>query len=206
MKTLERTTEAIRSRILDAAFARFGKYGMGKTTMAEIAADCDMSAGNLYRYYENKAEIAAECAARCLDQTENLLRNVLRKQKLSPGKRLEQFVLQILHHKYEQFSDQPRIFELLAFISEKRWDLVSRSLEVQRSLMAEILAEGNRSGEFDIPDILSTARMIQAATVKFNAPHFMNIFSLRELEQEARGVVRLLIRGLAKVDGRKRGR
>jgi len=197
MKTLTQATEETRNRILDAAFARFGKYGMGKTTMAEIAAECGMSAGNLYRYYENKAEIAAECAARCLGQTENLLRNILRNRKLSPGKCLEQFVLQALRCKYEQFSDQPQIFELLAFISEKRWDLVSRSLEVQRSLIAEILAEGNRTGEFNIPDILTAAHMIQVATLKFNAPHFMNVFSLQELEREARGVVRLLIRGLA---------
>lgn len=54
--------ESIKTQILDAAMNRFARFGFGKTTMAEIAKECDMSAGNLYRYYENKAEIAAGCA------------------------------------------------------------------------------------------------------------------------------------------------
>ena len=58
MKLAEETTEAIKHDILDKAFLRFGRFGFGKTTMAEIAKDCDMSAGNLYRYFDNKKEIA----------------------------------------------------------------------------------------------------------------------------------------------------
>ena len=45
-------TEEIRTQILDAAEARFRTYGFGKTTMAEIASDIDMSTANLYRYFE----------------------------------------------------------------------------------------------------------------------------------------------------------
>ena len=33
-----------------AAKKRFTHFGYGKTTMAEVAADCDMSPGNLYRF------------------------------------------------------------------------------------------------------------------------------------------------------------
>ena len=35
-------------RILEAASDRFLHYGYGKTTMSEIAKDCNMSTGNLY--------------------------------------------------------------------------------------------------------------------------------------------------------------
>ena len=68
MKLTEETTEEIKHNILDKAFARFGHFGFGKTTMAEIAKDCEMSAGNLYRYFENKKEIGAGCAKRCMQQ------------------------------------------------------------------------------------------------------------------------------------------
>ena len=47
MKRLGKTVDEIKNQILDAAFARFGQYGLGKTTMAEIAKDCDMSAALL---------------------------------------------------------------------------------------------------------------------------------------------------------------
>lgn len=198
MRTLEKTADEIKSHILDAAFIRFGRYGIGKTTMAEIAKDCDMSAGNLYRYYENKTEIGAECARRCFSQKEKLLREVLRRPNLTASQRLEVFVLETLHYIFGEFSKQPLLFELVMFISRERMDLVERHMGVQRSLIAEILAEGNKSGEFDATDVLTAAGMIQAATMKFNAPHFMNMFPLDQLEREAKGVVGLLIRGLAK--------
>lgn len=198
MKTLDKTTDEIKNEILDAAFARFGQYGFGKTTMAEIARDCDMSAGNLYRYYEGKAEIVAGCSERCFAQKEELLRDVLRRPGLSASQRLEAFVLETLRHIFDQFSQQPRLFELVAFISEERMDLVDGHLKMQCSLLAEILAEGNKVGEFDIPDVLFTAEMIQAATMKFSAPHFMNMFPFERMEKEAKGVVQLIVTGLTK--------
>ncbi|MDX1581758.1 MAG: helix-turn-helix domain-containing protein, partial [Alphaproteobacteria bacterium] len=47
-----------REQIIESAAERFQKYGYGKTNVAEIAADCCMSPGNLYRYFRNKADIA----------------------------------------------------------------------------------------------------------------------------------------------------
>ena len=53
---------ATRDRILHAAMTRIKHYGYGKTTMAEIAADCDMSPGNIYRFYEAKIDLAEAMA------------------------------------------------------------------------------------------------------------------------------------------------
>jgi AcrR family transcriptional regulator len=57
MKLAEETTEETKNNILDKAYLRFCHFGFGKTTMAEISEDCEMSAGNLYRYFENKKKI-----------------------------------------------------------------------------------------------------------------------------------------------------
>ena len=51
-----------RDRILHAAMARIKHYGYGKTTMAEIASDCCMSPGNIYRFFEAKIDIAEAMA------------------------------------------------------------------------------------------------------------------------------------------------
>jgi hypothetical protein len=78
--------------------------------------------------------------------------------------------------------------------------LVASHLKVQQSLIAEILAEGNRTGDFSVPDVLGTARAFLAATTKFITPtsHILGAFELKELENEAREVVQLLVQGLAK--------
>ncbi|MBT5470191.1 MAG: TetR/AcrR family transcriptional regulator [Nitrospina sp.] len=196
MKLAQETTEATKHDILDKAFARFGHYGFGKTTMAEIAKDCDMSAGNLYRYFENKKEIGAGCARRCMQQKLELVREIVRNKKLNPSKKLQRFTLDILDYMHQQFADQPALMELVDFISRERWDIVQQYMDQERSLLSEILSEGNRSGDFNIPDVLETAKWIQASLIKFIAPRYMDAFPLKELRKEASGVTALLIEGL----------
>jgi AcrR family transcriptional regulator len=198
MKIAEQISEEIKNQILDAAFERFGRYGIGKTTMVEIAKDCDMSAGNLYRYYPNKKEIAAGCAGRCMRAAEDLWREILKQPELSPAERLTTIVLEKLNYLHQQFSDHPPLFELVMYISGERGDLVGSHMKVLQSLVAEILAEGNRTGDFNVPDVVGTARAFLAATTKFITPHFMGGLELKESEKEARQVVQLLVQGLAK--------
>ncbi len=195
---MEKTVDEVRNQILDAAFARFGQYGLGKTTMAEIAKDCDMSAGNLYRYYPNKADIGAACAMRCFNEMDALLRDIIKRPGLTATEKLKTFVLEKFYHVYEQFSEQPKLYELVMYIQQEKFDIIQARLKGQQSLLAEILAEGNRSGEFDVSDILETASLIQAAVTIFNAPHFINSYPFEKLEDEAKGVVDLLVRGLGK--------
>ena len=59
MPTIQ-TTDKLdpREAILRAAADRILHYGYNKTTMSEIAADCGMSAGNIYRFYPSKIDIA----------------------------------------------------------------------------------------------------------------------------------------------------
>jgi AcrR family transcriptional regulator len=46
-----------RTRILDAAEVCFVRNGFHRTTMQDVAAECGMSAGNLYRYFPSKDAI-----------------------------------------------------------------------------------------------------------------------------------------------------
>ena len=198
MRLAEETTAEIKHNILDKAFARFGRFGFGKTTMAEIAKDCDMSPGNLYRYFENKKEIGAGCARRCMQQKLELVREVVRNHRLKPEKKLQAFALEVLEYMHQQFSDQAALMELVDFISRERWDIVAQYMDQERALLSEILSEGNRCGDFNIPDVLETAKWIQAALIKFISPRYMDAFTLDELRKEAIGVTIMLAEGLKK--------
>ena len=55
-------TDDTRTMILHAAVERILHYGYSKTTMAEIARDCNMSAGNIYRFFASKLDIAEAMA------------------------------------------------------------------------------------------------------------------------------------------------
>jgi TetR/AcrR family transcriptional regulator, repressor for uid operon len=57
-----------RSRILDAAEACFARDGFHRTTMQDVAAECGMSQGNLYRYFPSKDAIVIGLTDRDRDE------------------------------------------------------------------------------------------------------------------------------------------
>lgn len=61
-KVSEQHLEARKQQIVDAAFQCFARKGFHPTTMQEICAEADLSAGAVYRYFESKqAIIASAC-------------------------------------------------------------------------------------------------------------------------------------------------
>ena len=196
MSAGDSTTEDIKDLILKKAIDRFVRYGFGKTTMVEIARDCGMSAGNLYRYFESKFDIGVGVAQGYIAQAEQNLKDVMQRPGLKPGQRLEAFVLEKLKFMHSHIIEQSNVQDLVNYILEERWDLVERHRDVQNGFVSEILAEGNRSGEFKVSDVDQTANVIYAMTTKFRLPHFIKNVTLEDLEQEAKAVVALMIRGL----------
>jgi len=190
--------EDLRVQILDAAVERFQTYGYGKTTMAEIAKDSKMSAANLYRYFKNKQDIAAACASRCMSDQQDILRDLVRQEFPSAAEKLRAFVIASLKSTHQMYVDQPKINELVEFIASERQELVHMKIQRQNALITEILLQGNQSGEFDIQDVVLTARAVQNALVKFNVPIFMALHPIDEFIVMAHEVVDLLLQGLSK--------
>lgn len=192
----ETSADNIRTGILDAAEARFQIYGLNKTTMAEIAHDMDMSASNLYRYFKNKQDIAAACACRCINAQLALLREVVRTHGLSAAKKLERCTLEMLRHTWETAHNQPRINELVNHVILEHGDLVHNKERESCSLLTEVLAQGNESGEFEVSDVMTTAETVYAALKMFHVPIFMSLYTHEELKSRAQDVVALLVSGL----------
>ncbi|MEQ1783280.1 MAG: helix-turn-helix domain-containing protein, partial [Hyphomonadaceae bacterium] len=55
-----------KSRILDTALALFNERGVANVTTNHIAEALNMSPGNLYYHFRNKAEIVRELFARIM--------------------------------------------------------------------------------------------------------------------------------------------
>ena len=194
------TQEAVKSQIIEVAQARFSRYSFGKTTMAEIAKDCNMSAANLYRYFESKEDIAVEIGNQCLCSKEAVLREVLKRPGLSAAERFEAFIVANLHYVYKLFSEQPHLSEIVETICHQNLDSMKIHKETYLQLLAQVLVEGNQRGEFDVQDIPGTREMIQNAVIKFSYPPVMmhEGLSLEELESQAKALSKLILRGLAK--------
>jgi AcrR family transcriptional regulator len=190
--------EEIQQRILQAAEARFQQYGYNKTTMAEIARDCDMSAANLYRYFENKLAIGAALARNCLNKDIENLKNIVLDKQLSPLDKLEKFVLATLDFTHRQWSETPRLNEMVTAICHERMDIVDQHVQNKQALLITLLKEGNQQGSFEVADPEVTAEAILTATTLFDVPLLMPLFSHEAFERKAKNLVSLVLNGLLK--------
>jgi len=191
-------SEDLRQQILDAAENRFRVYGYGKTTMAEIAGDVSMSAANLYRYFKNKQDIAAECACQCMSQRVDKLREIIRVPGLTAVEKLHAFVQGVVEHALEGSEKQPKINEMIDDIARDHAQIVHRDTDAQCALIAEILAFGNQTGEFEVDDLIGTSKTVFTTLTLFEVPSFVPMYTPEQFVSMAKGVVDLLIKGLAK--------
>jgi len=187
----------IRDRIMAAALARFRHYGYNKTTMAEIAADSGMSTANIYRYFENKQEMACLCVGNCIrdriEQVETASNNV----QLNARDRLRAFVQTLLQNCHDTYSRDVKIHELVMVITNEHPDIIHNKIARLQAQIEKILTSGNTAGEFNITDIPTTARAIYSSIAIFDIPFSINFYSLEEFQKRANEVVDLILDGLA---------
>lgn len=191
-------TEETRRRILAAASERFTQYGYNKTTMAEIAEDCDMSAANLYRFFKNKLDIGANLACNCLDTELSETKEIVHQTQRTAAERLHDAVLQILTYTHGQWANNPRMNEMVNAICDARMDIVDQYKREQHALLVKLLEDGIENGEFSVTDVHDTAVAILTAITAFSLPLLMPMYSFDTFKERAESVVRLLLTGLTK--------
>ncbi|MFN8948331.1 MAG: TetR/AcrR family transcriptional regulator [Alphaproteobacteria bacterium] len=188
--------DTVRGNILEAARKRFLHYGYAKTTMAEIASDCSMSPGNLYRYFPGKLDIAEAICTEAGEYAVARLREVTRRPSRTARERLRDFLFAAMKLTYDQLEYDKQVFEMARVVASERPQFANRILALNRALLSEILAAGNASSEFFIEDVIFTAEMLQSATMKFRYPQLHSKLPYEKLERELDGVVNLLLNGL----------
>src|SRR5215471_15858675 len=104
--------ESIREQIVDAAKKRFSHFGYAKTTMAEVAADCSMSPGNLYRFFPGKLDIAESIATEDYERHLDHLRKIVRAPEKSARDRLHELLFEELRRTFHKLEKDPRAYEM----------------------------------------------------------------------------------------------
>jgi len=185
--------DEIATQILEAASCRFLHYGYGKTTMSEIAKDCNMSTGNLYRYFPSKLDIA-EMFVRVLRREQVVkLRTVLEASERTPAEHLRDFFLLKFKISYERFHDKPKAFELSAELLSQRPKVALEWKSAEGRVLEEILRMGVADGSFALDDVKMTAKTLQDTSYRFTSPAVFHEGEYDELAVELNGVIDLAL-------------
>ncbi len=189
---------ATRDRILNAAMTRIKHYGYGKTTMAEIAADCAMSPGNIYRFFEAKIDIAEAMARKHYSEEQARMAAIARKKDLPVDKRLRDMFLVRMRDNYNLVAENAKILEVAEVLAKERPLFFNECLAQDRVVLGALIEEGVEAGVFAASDDVDyTAEMVQASLAKFGFPQLFSQLTLPKLERELDGVLSLILTGLA---------
>lgn len=186
-----------RLQILHAAVERILHYGYSKTTMAEIARDCNMSAGNIYRFFASKLDIA-EAMAHKFNEESYLTFAKIVARKETAGNRLRELFHYELARSYSAIEDEAKILEVAEVLGRERPLYMNDKLAKERVFLVQILEAGVQSGEFrTLSNPHEVAEMWQSALMKFRFPQLFSKLTLPKLQREIDGVMDLLLAGLS---------
>ncbi|MEZ5945535.1 MAG: TetR/AcrR family transcriptional regulator [Hyphomonas sp.] len=190
-------TPDTRQQILEAAMQRIKHYGYGKTTMSEIAKDCGMSAGNIYRFFASKLDIA-EAMARKFNAEMYQSYAAIAREKTPAPERLRKYFDFSMRHTFDTIEQEAKILEVAEVLSEERPLFFNEQMAQERVYLVQVLEDGMRDGVFrrlDRPE--ETAEFMQAALMKFRFPQLFSHLTLPKLKRELDGVLDLLLAGLS---------
>jgi AcrR family transcriptional regulator len=122
--------DARRGQILDAAAACFAQHGFHATTMQQICAAADLSAGAVYRYFPSKEEIIATLCEREFERAAAL---IVAAQDAQSFDQALAALLQVFFAEFETFAGCGNALDL------ELWAEASRNAEV-RALCQRLMA------------------------------------------------------------------
>ena len=162
--------------ILDTAKKMFGRYGLRKTSIDEVARMARVAKGTIYNYFGSKDQVYLEVLRREADEimekvSSSVAREVLPNDKLYAFARAK---FKYMRHAINILNlDREGIEKLLPSAETIRNDFFEREV----NLIQSILKEGIEKDIFHINDVIITARAIA---------HSLRGFELNWLIQESR--------------------
>ncbi|PYT08435.1 MAG: hypothetical protein DMF49_05250 [Acidobacteria bacterium] len=198
----QRRADARRLEILRAAARVFRRSGFAGAGMREIAAEADLSPGNLYHYFKGKHEILYFCQDRSLD----VMIAALETARLSgqpASEQLRQVIEAHVRCLIDELEGSAAHLEVDALPAPLRKRIVLKRDRYERGIR-RLVASGMRRGELARTDVKLVTRAILGAanwTARWFHPE-----GPRSASAVAEGLAEYLVRGLAARLPKKAGR
>ena len=192
--------EDIRDLILDAADRLLARYGYRKMTIDDLAREVGIGKGTIYLHFQSKEDVALSRIDRVIDRLKTELRKVASSDE-DPVTRLRSMLMLRVIYRFDSVQHYTEsLNQVMAAIRPSLLERRKHYFEAEARIIAAVLKEGRRAGDFFFKDAMATARALLAATNSL-LPYSL---STRELgardsvEEQTRRIVDLLIGGLCR--------
>jgi AcrR family transcriptional regulator len=169
---LEFTEHDTKASILVVAERLFAEIGFQKTTVSDIARELRMSPANVYRFYASKSDINESVATKLLKEMEaSVADSVI--DVGPPSVKLRAFIAAIEKATVDRYLSHRKLHELVELAFTENWPIVQDHFERITKMLAEIIAEGARAGEFHAKDSDLAAILLRSACMRFCHPRLL---------------------------------
>ena len=161
-----------RERILVVAERLFREIGYQKTTVADIAKVLRMSPANVYRFFDSKKSIHEGVARGLMGEVEDAAQAIAS----GPGPaavRLRELMKTINRMNAERYVGNSKLHEMVEIAMQESWQVCVAHMEQITGTIAEVIASGAASGEFEAPDVPLAAMCSCTAMMRFFHPQMI---------------------------------
>lgn len=190
------TEHAIRDQIVAAANERFSRYGYGKTTVSDLASAIGFSKAYIYKFFDSKQAIGEAICAACLNSIIQHVEVAIANEK-TPTEQIRRMFSTILAESVRLWFNDRKLYDIAAFACSEKWPPSVTYFENLHSLVARIVAEGRRTGEFERKTALDeTSRAIVGAMLAFLSPISLQ-YNLDAVPHRPNEIVAMILRSLS---------
>ncbi len=147
----EQLKDKKKSDILSAAKKLFGKYGVKKTTMRDIAAEAGLAVGTLYLYFENRDEVVLACAE-AFEQVHKATATAAIAGDGTPAERLKEYILARFRAAADTRTSDSHVAEIARAVVRVRPTRLEDESKIMQATVLELFSQGHQSGQFHISD------------------------------------------------------
>ena len=133
-----------RTRILEAAKRRFGRYGIKATTMQDIAREAEIAVGTIYKFFPDKDALILAWVEEHRHLLQSQFESVLG-QPLAADEKLREF-LRIRFQTVEAVREVPAVAELTWAVLRLTPQSIVEMTQTVHHILEAILEEGRRTG------------------------------------------------------------
>jgi AcrR family transcriptional regulator len=166
---LDATRSHTRSRIVETAERLFRQFGYQKTTVADIARALSMSSGNIYRFFGSKDAINEAVCRRSLENVVSVAAKIAHR-RATAADRLRALLLEFVRLEVERLTFNRPLHQLVAAASAENWPVIAEHSARIESILAAVVADGMRRGEFRTQDPQRAGRCVHAAMIRYLDP------------------------------------
>jgi AcrR family transcriptional regulator len=152
--------------IVAAAGKRFRYYGVGKTTMQEIAADAGVAVGTLYLYFNNKDDLVVACADTFVERHRQQIASILAAD-IPADEKLRRYIVARFREVEDVRTSSRHAAEIARAVMRVKPDRIREEGMMMWQTACEILKFGIERGDFEIADVEQDAKMLLYAITAF---------------------------------------